>query len=224
MSNPPAKQLRTPGRWITVFGPDGAGKSSVIEEVRVQVAATFSAITVFHFRPMLGSSRINQLAVTDPHARPPRGWLVSILKLIYWLLDCWCGHLFVVRPSLRRSELVIFDRYYPDILIDPWRYRLPASIRTLARWLAALAPQPDLRVLLDAPAEVLQSRKAEVSLAESHRQRLAYLAMFQSIPGSLIVNANLPVNEAAQQVSAAVLARLTNTPCERHSSFLIANP
>lgn len=224
MSKPPARRLRIRGGWITVFGPDGAGKSSVIEEVKVQVAATFSGITVFHFRPMLGSSHTNQLAVTDPHARPPRGWLVSILKLIYWLLDCWCAHIFVVRSSLRRSELVIFDRYYPDILIDPVRYRLPASIRTLARWLVALAPQPDLWVLLDAAAEVLQSRKAEVSLAESHRQRHAYLAMFQSVPGRLIVNAHLPVIEAARQVSAAVLARLANTACERHSSLLIANP
>jgi thymidylate kinase len=224
MSKPPAKRLRDRGLWIAVFGPDGAGKSSVIEEVKIHIAATVSGITVFHFRPMLGSGRINQLAVTDPHARPPRGSLVSILKLIYWLLDCWCAHLFVVCPSLRRSELVIFDRYYPDILIDPLRYRLPASIRTLAMWLVALAPQPDLCVLLDAPAEVLQSRKAEVSLAESHRQRHAYLAMFQSITGSVIVNANLPINGAAQQVSAAVLARLTNTPRERRSSLLIANP
>ena len=35
-------------------------------------------------------------------------------------------------------------------------------------------PQPDLWVLLDAPVEVLQTRKQEVSWEESERQRQAY--------------------------------------------------
>lgn len=219
----PAGKSQSRGLWIAVFGPDGVGKSTVIEEVKTQVGGGFSGVTGFHFRPMLGSQRVNHPPVTTPHAHRPRTGLVSLVKLIYWLLDCWCGYLFVIRPGLRRSGLVIFDRYYSDILVDPVRYRLPASVRTAARWLVALAPQPDFCILLDAPSEILQRRKGEVSPAESHRQRLAYAAMFRSIPGGLIVNTDCPVNQAARQVGAAVLARLASTKREQPNSLLIAN-
>lgn len=219
----PASKSQSRGLWIAVFGPDGVGKSTVIEKMKTQVGAVFSGVTEFHFRPMLGRQRVNQPPVTTPHALRPRAGLVSLVKLVYWLLDCWCGYLFVIRPGLRHSRLVMFDRYYSDILVDPLRYRLPASVRTPARWLVELAPQPDLCILLDAPAEVVQRRKAEVSPAESRRQRLAYLAMFQSIPGSLIVNADCPVDEAARQVGAAVLAQIAIATREQHNSLLIAN-
>ena len=122
--------------------------------------------------------------------------------------------------SLRTCD---FRPIYSDILVDPVRYRLPASVRTAARWLVALAPQPDFCILLDAPSEILQRRKGEVSPAESHRQRLAYAAMFRSIPGGLIVNTDCPVNQAARQVGAAVLARLASTKREQPNSLLIAN-
>ena len=161
--------------------------------------------------------------VLDPHAQTPRSLLISAVKLLYWLLDCWYGYFIAIRPARRCSGLVIFDRYYPDILVDPVRYRLPASSRRIASWLAALAPQPDLCVLLDAPAQVVQLRKHEVSLPESQRQRLAYLAMFQSMHARLLVNADAPVNEVGQRVSVAISTLLQNSSMQPHEAFLLAD-
>ncbi|MGA2902588.1 MAG: hypothetical protein ABSD98_02050 [Candidatus Korobacteraceae bacterium] len=211
------------GLCIAFFGPDGVGKSAVVEQVQKQLEAGFTSVSRFHFRPRFGRGSLDRTPVTDPHAQTPRSLLVSFAKLIYWLLDCWYGYLVALRPGSRRSRLVIFDRYYPDILVDPLRYRLPAASLRFARWLAALAPRPDLCVVLDAPAEVVQRRKHEVSLVESQRQRLAYLAVFQSMPVKLLVDANLPVHEVAQQVSAAVFVLLHNYSMQPHEAPVLAD-
>jgi thymidylate kinase len=216
-----ASSPASPGLCIAFFGPDGIGKSAVIEAMKLAVRATFSSVVQFHFRPMFGR-REDRPPVLDPHAQTPRSLLISSVKLIYWLLDCWYGYFIAIRPARRRSGLVIFDRYYPDILVDPARYRLPASSLRIASWLAALAPRPDLYVLLDAPAEVVQRRKHEVSLPESQRQRLAYLAVFESMPAKLLVDADAPVNQVAQRVSVA-LSTLQNFSMQRDEALLLAD-
>ena len=86
--------------------------------------------------------------------------LISLLKLLYWLVDCWTGYLLTICPGRHRSELIFFDRYFPDITVDPLRYRLPQSTQWFAQWLVKLAPCPDLCVLLNADWEVVQARKA----------------------------------------------------------------
>ena len=152
---------------------------------------------------------------------PPRGFLLSILKLIYWLADYWYGYATVVRPALLNSSLILFDRYYHDVLVDPQRYRLPDSTRRLAQFLAQLVPQPDLYILFDVPAEVLQQRKPEVTLDESRRQRLAYLEMFRSMPNAFIIDAARPLDEVTQQMKSLVLDALLNCNTNRNEVPLI---
>ena len=69
-----------------------------------------------------------------------------------------------------RGGLVLIDRYYYDFLIDQRRYRLQVP-QWLVRLGLAFLKKPDLVLLLDAPADVLQSRKQEVALTETRRQR-----------------------------------------------------
>jgi len=192
------------GLWIAFFGPDGVGKSAVIDALQQRLGAAFTGFLRFHFRPRFGKGDLDRAAVTCPHAQSPRGTLISICKLLYWLLDCWIGHFAVCITARRRRGLVVFDRYLPDILVDPLRYRLPAGAMRLAMRLTKLAPQPDLYVLLDASAETVQTRKQEISPTESQRQRFAYLAMFAALPNGLVINADRPREEVVQQVTTAI--------------------
>ena len=210
------------GAWIALFGPDGVGKSAVIEQVAAQLGSAFHDISQFHFRPHFGRQAGDRQPVTDPHGRPPRGLLISIVKLIYWLLDCWYGYMLIVYAR-RRSRLVISDRYFPDILVDPRRYRLPASSARVAQWLCLWAPRPDLGILLDAPAEIVQQRKAEVSLAESERQRRAYLSLSELMPITQVVDANRPVQKLTQEVCAAILASALHPPPQRPDVLINAD-
>lgn len=211
------------GLWIVFLGTDGVGKSVVIEQVNEQLASAFDGGLQFHFRPRFCSRDRTRPPVTAPHSQPPRGLCLSVGKLLYWLADYWYGYLAVVGPALRHSKLVVFDRYFPDMLVDPCRYRLPQALVGFAQRLAAIIPQPDLYVLLDAPAEVVQHRKQEVAEAESRRQRAAYLRMFESLPCTLIVDATYPINEVAAQVSSAAFVLLARPATNSLEASILAN-
>jgi thymidylate kinase len=210
------------GLWVALLGPDGAGKSAVIKRMSGKLSIAFDGIQEFHFRPRFQSCRHDQPAVTQPHAQPPRSALISSLKLLYWLADCWFGYLGIVRPARAHSQLVIFDRYYNDILVDPRRYRLPNSCLWISRMLVRLAPQPDLYVLLDVPAEIVQQRKDEVSGEESRRQQQAYRRMFHCLSNALIVDGTSPLDDVAHQVSAFILDWPTNRTINAPSRSAIA--
>jgi thymidylate kinase len=57
---------------------------------------------------------------------------------------------------------------------------------------------------LDAPAEVLQSRKQEVTLEESARERHAYRDFVQSQREHVIVDASQPLDRVIEDVEDAI--------------------
>src|SRR5207237_7549467 len=156
------RALQPTGFLVAVIGPDGCGKSSVIERALVSLAPAFRRTQRFHLRPHLGRQPSGAGGVVvDPHGQTPYGWFVSLLKLLYLWFDYTAGYLLIIYPRLARSTLVMFDRYYHDLLADPRRYRFGGPLATAAM-VGKIIPQPDLWILLDAPAEVLHQRKREV--------------------------------------------------------------
>jgi thymidylate kinase len=107
--------------------------------------------------------------------------------LAHWI-EFFAGSHLRIRPVTFRGGLVLIGRYYYDFLVDQRRYRLHVP-KGLVRLGLAFLKKPDLILLLDAPADVLQSRKQEVDFAETARQRDAYLAMVKSLPNGRVINA-----------------------------------
>ncbi|GAB1724578.1 MAG: hypothetical protein NTNFB01_34740 [Nitrospira sp.] len=103
-----------------------------------------------------------------------------------------------------QSTLVLSDRYYHDILVDPKRYRYGGPL-WLARWVGKLVPQPDLTIILDAEPVVVQSRKQEVPLEETCRQRVAYRKLLAELRHTSIIDASKPLSEVVQKVEAVIL-------------------
>jgi thymidylate kinase len=68
---------------------------------------------------------------------------------------------------------VLSDRFYPDLLADPRRYRYGAGIG-VAKWVFKLIPKPDRVIILHTAAETILKRKQEVAPAELERQLKAY--------------------------------------------------
>ena len=196
------------GLWVALLGPDGVGKSSVIAALGHGELAGFAACRSYHLRPTLLRSRKGR-ANTCPHATEPRSLVVSAAKLLHLLLANWLGYLLAVRGPVARGNLVLMDRYFHDCLVDERRYRLPKSCRGLAKLVARLVPQPDLLVLLDAPTEILQMRKGEVTWGESERQRIAYRELGRTFPNACIVSSAGPLAEALDSVVDCIIeARL----------------
>jgi len=134
-----------------------------------------------------------------------RSAFTSVAKIIVWLIEEWYAHVLCDR----RGELLICDRYYHDLLIDPLRYRYGGSL-WIARLVGRLMPQPQLWVLLDAPAEVLQARKPEVTCEESARQRQEYAIFVRTQRKHAIVDAAQSLDRVVIEVETAIAAM--NTP------------
>ncbi len=145
-------------RFIAILGPDGSGKSSVMNAICDGLKREGYETHTFHLRVRLRKDLGEQAPVVDPHGKRPYGQWLSTIKVFYLIFYYWWGHFFKVRPLLKRNAVVMFDRYYHDMLVDPKRYCYGGSM-WLARLAGKLIPNPGLWILLDAPPEVLQSRK-----------------------------------------------------------------
>lgn len=200
-------RLDPPMPWVVLLGSDGSGKPTLVEALKKRLVRSraLDEVRVFHWRPgVLLPGRGDGGPVTDPHAKPAHGLFRSVVKLVFLLADWWLGYWRHLAHLRLKKCLVVFDRCYLDMLVDPKRYRYGGPIG-LARFAARLAPVPDLTVVLDAPPDVAHSRKLEVSLSETARQREAYLDLARRTPGARIVDTSRPVHEVAAEVEGLVL-------------------
>jgi len=198
------RQRYPTGLSVAVLGPDGAGKTTLIQHLRDNLTGAFRQIEVFHLRPGILGAQGTHGPVTDPHGKPPFPWWLSLLKIPYYLLDYSLGYLFKVRPRLVRSTLVLFDRYYDDLLVDPRRYRYGGP-RGLARLARQFTPRPDLFLIVDVREEMLLRRKQEVSPAEVRRQREAYRKLALRVPNAVLLDGSLAPADVARNASEALL-------------------
>ena len=158
-----------------------------------------------HLRPRIVVRRSDQpvIIVVDPHGKPPRSALLSLAKILIWLMEEWYAHCFLDKSDV----LLIYDRYYHDLLVDPKRYRYGGPLWA-AKLVGKMMPQPKLWVLLNAPAEVLQARKQEVPPQETARQCLAYLAFVRKQREFVIVDASQSLDRVIADVEYAIIRSL----------------
>lgn len=207
--------LHPTGYTITFMGPDGSGKTTVINQFKKDIAPAFRKIQQFHLFPIEQKESIPN---TNPQGKVPRGSFTSLLKLFYFVAIYLKGYVLKVFPSRIRSTLTIFDRYYDDILIDPRRYRNGISSFWVKR-IGRLIPQPDIWIILDAPTSVIQSRKAEVSTEETERQRKAYIDFAQSKKNALLINTDKNVESISIEICQFVIEHLNKRTIRRYKNI-----
>ena len=164
------RTMRPTGLSVFVAGPDGTGKSTLTERLPQACGRIFKRHAVIHWRPGLlprlgaffGREQAN---AATPHAAPPHARSVSLAVLGYYWLDFCLGALVRILPVRLRAGIVITERGWWDMAVDPRRYRLdvPAPV---VRAIGALIPRYDLALILEASPEVLLARKAEITSDE----------------------------------------------------------
>lgn len=188
---------------VCVLGPDGSGKSAVAAGIRERLDGVVGSMDVRHLKPRLFFRRRTRRSgpVTDPHGLPGRATPTSILKLLLWTLELWLDWVFRMR---NRPRLTVWDRYFHDLLVDPARYRYGGPM-WVPRLLARFVPKPDLFIILDAPAHILQTRKQEVTMQETVRQRSAYRDLVGSLKSAVVLNAALDLDSVISDATNVTL-------------------
>ena len=205
------RRIRHPsGIFLAVLGPDGSGKTSVINGLTSELEGTMSGRCHIHFRPKFGAPQTTNLISRHPHSRAPRGLIGSLFKAVFYAYDEIVSYVGLIRPRLVRNELVIFDRYFTDLLIDPVRYRYGGPARVV-ELLDRLVPRPDLMLVMDAPAEVIQKRIQEVSEDETFRQCTAYRDLAKRYSSVRLIDASREQLHVSQQARAVVVDHLEQT-------------
>jgi thymidylate kinase len=124
---------------------------------------------------------------------------------LFWLAYNLAGHV-TLRLAKARNTLIVNDRHFIDILVDPVRYRY-AGPTWLLNVIRRVMPQPDAVILLHGPAEVLQARKKELSIEETARQSGRYLALVEKQKHGHIVDAAQPFDNVMGDVLKIIFSR-----------------
>lgn len=162
------------GFSVGFTGPDGSGKTTVIDRTIERLGDVFaSAHAYYHFRPALfgnlgevahsaGIKKDVDRNYSDPHRGGKTGIVSSLARLGYYSIDYIIGYFAKVKSKTRITRLVIFDRYFTDIICDSRRSRIYLSPKFLNLWRKLFIPSLDYNVLLTASADTILARKREL--------------------------------------------------------------
>ena len=162
------------GFSIGFTGPDGSGKTTVIDTILERIAPVFkSAHKYYHFRPALfgnlgevahsaGIKKEVDRNYSDPHRGGKTGKLNSFIRLCYYSMDYIIGYFVKVKSVTRITRVVVFDRYYTDIICDSRRSRIYLSPKFLYWWGKLFIPTLNYNILLTASSETILARKREL--------------------------------------------------------------
>ena len=193
--------LKPTGLFIAVMRPFGVGPSALIELLGQAFGPIFPRRRNFLFRPQV----IPKRGKDRSPILPPRGSLVSVLFLLGFFVDYWIGYLFVVRPALSRSTLVLFNRYFQDMLAEPLRFRYGGPFWVL-KVVSHFIPSPDLVfIVINAEEGAFTSREVQLSPSDSKKQRDLYLRLTSSLLRSTKVWSGRGLEGAMGQASRLVL-------------------
>lgn len=197
------------GYSIGFTGPDGVGKTTVIKYLIAILNIVYSKINLYHFRPMLFSN-LGEVAhstglkkeVDRDYSRPHRGEktgvLNSLFRLFYYSLDYIVGYQQKIRVSMFKRNIVIFDRYYTDIICDSRRSRIYLNYKFLYWFGKLFIPSLNYNILLTASTETILARKRELDEEgiNTINEKIDYLSGKKGY--KKILNESTPENAVAE--------------------------
>jgi thymidylate kinase len=168
------------------MGVDGSGKSTLIKKLNERLKKSSLKIKNLHLRPyffLTDTSTVN----SNPHdQKPPSSQLISLIKILKWF---FIYHIFFIMNLNKKNQLIIFDRYAHDLLIDKIRYRFNLP-KKLTKLILNLFPKPHLWIVLKAPIKVIEKRKKELSTKELKRQMNEYINFSKKKKNVIILDTN----------------------------------
>jgi thymidylate kinase len=179
------------GKVITLSGVDGAGKTTILNELVTQLRNKYREdVVVLRHRPSIlpiisalkyGKKNAENRAATNlPRTGKNKSVLSSYLRFIYYLSDYSIGQFYIFFKYSLRGKTIIYDRYYFDFISDPKRSNLNIH-PSLAKFLYRIIFKPNLNILLHAPSVDILKRKQELSKETIEMLTQNYKKLFSTL-------------------------------------------
>lgn len=197
------------GYTITFSGVDGAGKSTILEEVKNEIEKLLrKPVVVLRHRPSIlpiisafkyGKETAEQRSMANlPRTGNNNSKISSTLRFLYYYSDYFFGQFYIFFKYTIRGYVVIYDRYYYDFINDPKRSNLvidPAIAKLGYKFLM----KPRYNFFLYANPEIILSRKKELSSVVITSLTQNYLDLFSELQASNKKKYFLPIENIVKK-------------------------
>ena len=179
------------GFTITFSGVDGAGKTTVINEVNTYLEKKLRRpVKLLRHRPSIlpilssfiygkEKAEIRTMEVL-PRTGTNSSFISSFVRFLYYYADYIIGQWYLYFFYILRGYVIIYDRYYFDFLIDSKRSNiiLPSPIiKTFFRFIL----KPELNFFLFADPDTILTRKKELDRSSIVKLTHNYKSLFSSL-------------------------------------------
>ena len=177
-------------KLVVFLGPDGAGKSSAIEDLASNMCDNrlFADVEIHHLRPKflpaLANLALRPSKIENKNPQNTQRTSISSIRYFilcsYYFLDFLMLHFTLFRNGFS-NKLTVFDRYFYDYLIY---HQFPHKHMWFPRTLCYFIPKPTVIVVMLGDPEIIWTKKRELTLTETKIQ----LENLKRIDSSLSVN------------------------------------
>lgn len=208
------------GFIVTFSGVDGAGKSTVIENIAYRIEKQFrKPVILLRHRPSVlpilsvwskGKEKAHQDTISNlPRQGKNSSFLSSLLRFSYYYCDYLFGQFVIYFKHVSRGHIVIYDRYYFDFINDSKRSNivLPKNISRLGYHLLL---KPKYNFFLFADATIILNRKKELSKETIESLTKDYTQLFNSLQSKSTSSIYMPINNVDLETTLNQILKIIN--------------